>query len=94
MDQVVRGPIKAHDQSWQDLYRAAIYEPDADRTAERIAEAEHEIVARTRWLFHSSEDAVAERNALNGALYALGLLKSYSRHNDLREPGSKREVAT
>jgi hypothetical protein len=65
--------------SWQELYRSAIYETDGQRGAERIAQAEREIITRTRVLFHQANDAVSERSALDAALYALRVLKTYSR---------------
>jgi hypothetical protein len=43
--------------TWQDLYKAALFESDRTKLAERIAEAERAIVVRTRVLFHQAQDA-------------------------------------
>jgi hypothetical protein len=63
--------------TWQDLYKAALFESDRTKLAERIAEAERAIVVRTRVLFHQAQDAAQERLALDAALYALHILQGY-----------------
>jgi hypothetical protein len=79
---------------WQELYRAALFETDKSKAAERISDAEQVIRARVRSLFHhpdcpsterNPDNPSIERNALDAALYALGVLKGYSR----RQPSSE-----
>ena len=70
--------IERPGKNWQELYRAALFETDKTKIAERIAEAEQVIVARVRSLFHDPDTAWAEHNALDAAFYALNVLKFYS----------------
>jgi hypothetical protein len=70
--------VAADRESWRESYRSAIYETDNRRAPERIAQAERDIITRTRALFHKTNDAVIERSALDAALYALRVLKAYS----------------
>jgi hypothetical protein len=70
---------------WQELYRAALFETDKSKAAERISDAEQVIRARVRNLFHHPDNPSTERNALDAALYALGVLKVYNR----RQPSSE-----
>ena len=65
--------------TWKETYKAAIFEPDAGRSAIRIAEAERVIVDRARALFHQTKGSSDERRALDAALYSLQVLKQYSR---------------
>jgi hypothetical protein len=80
--------IENSEKNWQEFYRAAIAERDAGEAADLIAHAEEIIVSRTRTLFdqslfHPSIGAAykhgQERSALDAALYALSVLKQYSR---------------
>jgi len=62
--------------AWRDLYLAALMEVDRDKTAARIAEAEHAILNRARELFKAPGDNIQEEEALDDALYALHALKT------------------
>lgn len=64
------------EKAWQELYKAALFETDKTKAAERMAHAERVILARARCLFENP-DALAERNALDAALYALHVLRFY-----------------
>jgi hypothetical protein len=68
--------------SWRELYKAAIFEKDDGKGANRILAAEQVIVNRVRDLFQT-KDASEERMALDAALSALQVLKPYSRPKDL-----------
>ena len=81
--------LKSEQNSWQDLYRAALFEADKTKTAERIAHAERVIVARARNLFNATSNAWAERSALDAALYALGVLKVYTSARDRNNQPSR-----
>lgn len=70
--------MECPEKTWQELYRAALFETDKTKTVERIAEAERVIVARARSLFHDRNSAWAEHNALDAAFYALNVLKFYA----------------
>lgn len=61
---------------WRDLYLTALMEPDKDKAATRIADAERAIVKRAKELFNASGDNIQEEEALDDALYALRALKS------------------
>ncbi|HEX4485519.1 MAG TPA: hypothetical protein VH088_04590 [Terriglobales bacterium] len=63
-------------EAWQDLYRAALCESDRTEIVSRIATAEQRIAARERELFNDRNPNLAERNALNVALFSLQALKS------------------
>jgi len=63
--------------NWQDLYKAAIFETNQTKVAERIAQAEWAIIVRAHALFTQLDGAVQERSALDAALYALRVLKDY-----------------
>lgn len=65
--------------TWQELYKAALFETDKGKTAERIADAEQAIIARARSLFNSPCNPSGERNALDAAFYALNIMKFYGR---------------
>jgi hypothetical protein len=67
--------------AWKELYRAALFELDTSKLAERIAEAETSLVARARELFQATEDNGEEEEALDDALYALHALRSTLKNN-------------
>lgn len=62
--------------AWRDLYLTALMEVDKNKTAVRIAEAEHAILNRARELFKAPGDNIQEEEALDDALYALHALKN------------------
>jgi hypothetical protein len=62
--------------NWKELYRAALFEADADKQAERIAEAQKVVVTRARELFHARGDNAEEQRALDAALYGLRAFKT------------------
>ena|SRR3954466_7241998 len=68
--------VPSLNQSWRDLYLAALFEPNKNKIPTRIADAEKRIAARARELFNSGDNAILERSALNVAMYALAALRS------------------
>ena len=60
---------------WPRLYRAALFELDADKVSGRIAEAETALVIRARELFDSAGDNIEEEQAVDDAMYALHALR-------------------
>ena len=72
--------ISVVDQRWQDLYRAAIFEPNSQEVPKRIADAERALVVRARELFGSKEDNIEEEQALDDAMYALNALRNAWTH--------------
>jgi hypothetical protein len=65
-----------HKRVWTQLYKAALFELDANKVSERIAEAETALVTRARELFHSGGDNIEEEQAVDDAMYALHALRS------------------
>jgi hypothetical protein len=63
-------------QSWKDLYRAAMCEPDVNKLPERIADAEAALVMRARDLFYTSDDRFEEEESLDDAMCVLNALRS------------------
>jgi len=61
---------------WAQFYKAALFELDANKVSDRIAEAERALVARGRELFHSAGDNIEEEQAVDDAMYALHALRS------------------
>lgn len=69
--------IDSPEKAWQELYRAALFETDKTKAAERMAHAERVIEARARSLFNNADKSLAERDALDAAFYALGVSRFY-----------------
>ena len=61
---------------WAQSYKAALFELDANRVSDRIAEAEAALVTRARELFHAAGDNIEEEQAVDDATYALHALRS------------------
>ena len=61
---------------WRQLYKAALFELDAHKVSDRIAEAETALVTRARELFHAAGDNIEEEQAVDDAMYALHALRS------------------
>ena len=61
---------------WHNLYRAALFETDRSKVAERIAQAERAIFAREKELFSAKVDHIEEDLFLDDALYALRALRN------------------
>lgn len=61
-------------QSWYEAYMAALFEPDRNKTGERIKRAEELIWRREHQIFNGQAD-FSEHHALNGALHALNALR-------------------
>ena len=61
--------------NWKELYRAALFETDKNRMAERIANAEWALALRARELFHTGREHLQERQAVDAAIYALQALR-------------------
>jgi len=64
--------------NWRDLYRAALFETDRRRVAQRITAAEIAIMARVKELFVIGGDHIDEYQVLDDALYALRALRTGS----------------
>jgi hypothetical protein len=58
------------------LYVAALFESDPAKLAQRIAQAEHALVLRSRELLHLAGDHIEEEHALDDAMYALRALRN------------------
>ena len=61
---------------WPQFYKAALFEPGANKVSDRIADAETALVTRARELFHSAGDNIQEGQAVDDAMYALHALRS------------------
>ena len=61
---------------WPQFYKAALFELDASKISDRIAEAETALVTRARELFHSAGDNIEEEQAVDDAMYALHALRN------------------
>lgn len=70
---ILRPPYK---RAWQQFYKAALFELDANKASNRIAEAETALVTRARELFHAAGDNIEEEQAVDDAMYALHALRS------------------
>ena len=70
---------------WLQLYKAALFDSDADKVSDRIAEAETALVTRARELFHSPGDNIEEEQAVDDAMYALHALRSALKCRPRRE---------
>jgi hypothetical protein len=64
------------DRVWPQLYKAALFELDANKVSDRIAETETALVTRARELFHAAGDNIEEEQAVDDAMYALHALRS------------------
>ena len=69
----LRSPSK---RVWRQFYRAALFELDANKVSDRIAEAETALATRARELFHAAGDNIEEEQAVDDATYALHALRS------------------
>jgi hypothetical protein len=56
----LRSPYK---RVWAQFYKAALFELDANKVSDRIAEAETVLVTRARELFHAAGDNIEEEQA-------------------------------
>jgi hypothetical protein len=65
--------------SWRELYRLAVFEEDRGKIRQRFADAERAITAHERSLSYAVTGTVEERKALESALYALQVLRSFQR---------------
>ena len=65
-----------HKRVWPQVYKAALFELDAHKVSDRIAEAETVLLTRARELFHSAGDNIEEEQAVDDAMYALHALRS------------------
>ena len=70
---ILRSPYKG---VWEQFYKAALLELDANKVSDRIAEAEAALVTRARELFHLAGDNIEEEKAVDDAMYALHALRS------------------
>ena len=61
---------------WAQFYKAALFELDANKVSDRIAEAETALVTRARELFRSAGADIEEEQAVDDARYALHALRS------------------
>jgi hypothetical protein len=68
---ILRSPYKG---VWRQFYKAALFELDANKVSDRIAEAETALVTRAREL--SAGDNIEEERAVDDVMYALHALRS------------------
>jgi hypothetical protein len=61
---------------WAQFYKAALFELDANKVSDRIAEAETALVERARQLFYSAGGNIEEEQAVDDAMYGLRALRS------------------
>ena len=69
------GVAASPSKNWKELYRAALFETDKNRMAERIANAEWALAVRARELFNTGREHLQERQAVDAAIYALYALR-------------------
>jgi len=67
--------------SWRELYKAALFETDANKLPSRIEEARRGLVFRSRELFATSPNDDGEVEAIENALYALHALENCMKLN-------------
>ena len=68
--------MKSSEATWQDLYRAALFETNRTKAAKLIDDAEKAAMARIRVLPMQTKDFSEERDEIDDALYALRALRS------------------
>jgi len=82
------GISKSYDREvWRHLYRAALFEVQPGKIAERIGEAELALTLRARELFGASGDHIEEQQDLDDAKYALRALRGALACRTRHEPG-------
>jgi hypothetical protein len=86
-------PTSVLNESWKDLYRAALFELNKSKLSGRIADAEKTIAARGRELFNAGDHTVLERSELKVALYALVALRSSLHWKAKSDPSPHSAVA-
>jgi len=62
--------------NWRALYRAALCETDQKKLPMRIAEAKRALIERSRELFAMQGGNADEAQAIDGAIYALGVFRN------------------
>ena len=65
---------KASIRDWKEIYKAALFEDDNSKIAQRIAEAERALEARALELYGASDDQIREQQAMENARYFLRVL--------------------
>src|SRR6202049_736680 len=81
-----------HKRSWAQFYKAALFELDANKVSDRIAEAETALVTRARELFQSAKDNIDEEHAVDDAMCALHAFRSTLKCRPKAE-GASQELA-
>jgi len=61
---------------WVQFFKAALFELDASKVSDRIAEAETALLTRARELLDSAGDNIEEEQAVDDAMYASHALRS------------------
>jgi hypothetical protein len=56
---------------WRQFYEAALFELDASKVLDRLAEADKALATRARELFYAAGDNIEEEQAVDDAVYAL-----------------------
>ena len=77
-------------QSWKDLYQAAIYESDLNKLPGRIDDAEAAVVICARELFYAAEDDREEGESLDDAMCILHALRSSLKRRPTTVPSANR----
>lgn len=65
---------KASIRDWKEIYKAALFEDDNSKIAQRIADAERALEARSRELYGAGDDQIREQRAMENARYFLRVL--------------------
>ena len=78
---------------WAQFYKAALFELDANKVSDRIAEAETALVTRARELFHLAGDNIEEEKAVDDAMYALHALRGALKYRANAKNTSQDEAA-
>ena len=78
-------------QSWKDLYQAAIYESDLNKLPGRIDDAEAAVVVCARELFYAAGDDGEEGESLDDAMCILHALRSSLKRRPTAVPATNRD---
>jgi uncharacterized cupin superfamily protein len=74
----IASQFATNEPGWRQRYHAALFESDAGKILQRIAEAETAIILRARELFRSRGQPAAELRALDASLDALRALRCFT----------------
>jgi len=89
---ILRSPDK---RVWRQLYKAVLFELDANKVSDRIAEAETALVTRARELFHAAGDNIEvwHRSSPISPSFPFSQLPSRGRQTELRRIVTREKVS-